>query len=165
MMLDVSRALKEPGKVFPLRVEEQIAPQEINGDTVTFEPALMEGSYTAVEHGSISIRGELTVRAHGHCANCLSEAAVEVREPFEELFILGGDPNDTEVFTYTGQELDLTHLAMSTAVLGLPLRFLCREDCDRVPAFNVPGVDVRLHDEELPVQRPFAALKQLLEDN
>ena len=163
MKLDVSRALKTPGESYPLDAEQAIAPQDVLGETVTFDPARLRGSYMALEGGNVAIRGTLTTVAHARCANCLAPAHADVSEPFEELFRLGGDPEDSEIFAYTGQEIDLERLAMSCAVLGLPMRFLCRESCSESPAFRDADVDVCLcQEEELPGQRPFAALKQLL---
>ncbi len=162
MKLDVSRALKQPGESFPLDVEQAIAPQVIGGETVRFDPARLTGTYMALEGGNIAVDLHLTTRAHARCANCLAPAQADVSEPIEELFHLGGDPEDSEIFCYTGQEVDLERLAMSYAVLGLPMRFLCREDCAEVPACDDADVDVCLCQKELPGQRPFAALKQLL---
>jgi uncharacterized metal-binding protein YceD (DUF177 family) len=163
MKLDVSRALKQPGESFPLDAEQAIAPQGIGGETVRFDPVKLRGTYMALEDGRIAVHCTLTATAHARCANCLAPAHADVREPVEELFLLGGDPGDSEIFTYTGQEIDLERLAMSYAVLGLPMRFLCGPDCDRAPEFRDADVDVCLCQKELPGQRPFAALKQLLE--
>ena len=162
MTLDVSQALKQPGTAMPMDAEQAIAPVEIGGDTVTFEPARLAGSFMALEGGDIVVRGILTTRAHARCANCLSPAEADVEEEFDEVFHLGGDPDDPEIFAYTGQELELEQLAMSTAVLGLPIRFLCREGCSRVPASDVADVVVSLAEDEERGQRPFAALKELL---
>ncbi len=165
MKLDVSRALKQPGESYPLDVEQAIAPQEIGGEIVRFDPAKLQGSYMALEDGRIAVRCTLTVTAHARCANCLAPARADVREAVEELFQLGGDPEDSEIFTYTGQEVDLERLAMSYAVLGLPMRFLCEADCGKAPEFRDADVDVCLCQKELPGQRPFAALKQLLDES
>ncbi len=162
MTFNVSRALKQPGTPFPLDVEQAIAPQEVGGETVTFEPARLKGSFMAVDNGKVELRGVLTARAHAHCANCLAPAEAAVEEAFDEIFEPGEDTGDPEVFTYTGQEIDPERLAMSTAVLGLPPRFLCREDCDGQPDYIDADVEVCLCQKELPGQRPFAALKQLL---
>ena len=120
MTLDVSQALKQPGTAMPMDAEQAIAPVEIGGDTVTFEPARLAGSFMALEGGDIVVRGILTTRAHARCANCLSPAEADVEEEFDEVFHLGGDPDDPEIFAYTGQELELEQLAMSTAVLHIP---------------------------------------------
>ncbi len=164
MKLDVSRALKLPGESFPLDAEQAIAPQMISGEEVRFDPARLKGTYMALEGGNIAVDLELTTTAHARCANCLAPAQSEVREPIEELLHLGGDPDDSEIFTYTGQEIDLERLAESFAVLGLPMRFLCREGCSEAPAYDDADVDVCLCQKELPGQRPFAALKQLLSE-
>lgn len=162
MKLDVSLALKQPGEPFPLDVEQAIAPQVIGGETVRFDPARLRGTYMALEGGSIAVDLHLTVRAHARCANCLAPAQADVSEAIEELIHLGGDPEDSEIFAYSGQEVDLERLAMSYAVLGLPMRFLCKEGCSEAPAYADADVDVCLCQKELPGQRPFAALKQLL---
>ncbi len=163
MKLDVSRALKQPGEPFPLDVEQAIAPQVIGGEEIRFDPVRLRGTYMALEGGNIAVDLRLTARAHARCANCLAPAHADVSEPIEELFLPGGDPEDSEIFCYTGQEVDLERLAMSYAVLGLPMRFLCREGCAKAPAYDDADVDVCLcQEEELPGQRPFAALKQLL---
>ena len=163
MKLDVSRALKQPGEPFPLDVEQAIAPQMISGEEVRFDPARLRGTYMALESGNIAVDLHLTTRAHARCANCLAPAQADVSEPIEELFHLGGDPEDSEIFAYSGQEIDLEQLAMSYAVLGLPMRFLCEEGCAKAPEYDDADIDVRLcQEEELPGQRPFAALKQLL---
>ena len=43
MFLDVSIALKHPGEPYAFRVEQEIAPQEIGGETITFDPAVLDG--------------------------------------------------------------------------------------------------------------------------
>lgn len=49
MFLDVSIALKHPGEPYAFRVEQEIAPQEIGGETITFDPAVLEGTYSTEE--------------------------------------------------------------------------------------------------------------------
>ena len=84
----------------------------------------------------------------------------EVENEFDEVFRRNGDQEDNEIFAYEGHEILLDKLVMSYAVMALPIRFLCREDC--------PGFEYR-DPEAVPsepgVQYPFAGLQQLLQDN
>ena len=59
-----------------------------------------------------------------------------------------------------GYEVSLDKLVMSYAVMALPIRFLCREDC---PGFEYRDPDA-VHDEP-GIQYPFAGLQQLLDNN
>ena len=148
MKLDVSDALSHPGQEYRFSGTQAIADQEIAGDTVRLDDCETEGSFMADEDGNIAVRGKLRTVAHAPCANCLAEAQAEV------------DPEDDEIFAYEGHEVSLDKLVMSYAVMALPIRFLCREDC--------PGFEYRDPDAvrtEPGIQYPFAGLQQLLDNN
>jgi uncharacterized protein len=158
MKLDVSLALKNPGQEYLFRGEQAIAPQEISGDTVTFDDAILEGTYFATDDGSVQVDGKLTTVAHAHCANCLEPASADIQATFRETFLRNGDPEDDEIFVYTGSCVGFEKLAMSYAVLALPMRFLCREDCPGLVGF----ADNDTCQKEMQNEHPFAALQQLL---
>ncbi|MGN0778373.1 MAG: YceD family protein [Aristaeellaceae bacterium] len=160
MKLNATLALKNPGQEYPFEGEQTIAPQEISGDTITFDPAQLKGVYSATEGGSVTVTGSLVTTAHGSCAKCLEPASVQIEAEFQETFQRDGDPEDDEIFAYEGYILDFEKLAMSYALFNLPMRMLCREDC---PGLLVsPDDDVCLCQKEAHTQRPFAALQQLL---
>ena len=158
MKLDVSQALKNPGQEYPFRGEQAIAPQEVGGDTVILDDAVLEGTYFAAEDGSVTVDGQLTTVAHAHCANCLEDASADIQATFRETFLRNGDPEDDETFAYTGFSIGFEKLAMSYAVLALPIRFLCREDCPGLVGF----ADNDSCQKEMQNAHPFAALPQLL---
>ena len=160
MKLDVTEALANPGQEFGFSGSQAIADQEIGGDTVSFEPCEVSGVLLAGDDGQISVRGILNTTAHARCANCLAPAEVDVETSFDETFQPWGDPEDDEIFLYSGREINLDKLVMSYAVMALPIRFLCREDC--------PGFEYSDRTEpagETGIQHPFAGLKQLLEQS
>lgn len=158
MDLDVSRALAQPGREFPFSGTQAIADQEIYGTVVKMDGCAVEGTFMADDQGNISVRGRIETVAHAPCANCLKDASAKVENEFDEEFIRNGDPEDDEIFAYEGHRVSLEKLVMSYAVMALPIRFLCREDC---PGFEytdrteVPG--------ESGIQHPFAGLRQLLD--
>ena len=161
-MLDVSTATRNPGTRYAYDVEQAIAPQNVCGETVTFEPAHLKGMMEAMENGDVEVDGKLTVQAHARCANCLKPASAVVECDYREVFQREGNPEDDEIFTYTGHVVELEKLAMSYTLLNLPMRFLCRPDCEDYAAYlEDPGTC----QKELPGQHPFAALQQLLEQS
>ena len=160
MKLDVSDALSHPGQEYRFSGTQAIADQEISGDTVRLDDCPVEGIFMADEEGNIAVKGKLRTVAHAPCANCLAEAQAEVENDFDEVFQRNGDPEDDEIFAYDGHEVSLDKLVMSYAVMALPIRFLCKEDC--------PGFEYRDPDavrNEAGIQFPFAGLQQMLDNN
>ena len=158
MELDVSTALSHPGQEFPFSGTQAIADQEIYGTVVRIDDCAVEGKYMADDEGTIHVEGRLVTRAYAPCANCLRDASAEVENDFDEDFLRNGDPEDDEIFAYEGHRVNLEKLVMSYAVMALPIRFLCREDC---PGFEYKDPDAA--PEEPGIQYPFAGLKQLLD--
>lgn len=158
MELDVSRALAQPGQEFPFSGTQAIADQEIYGTIVKIDDCAVEGTFMADDEGNVSVRGRIDTIAHAPCANCLQEASAKVENEFDEEFIRNGDPEDDEIFAYEGHRVSLDKLVMSYAVMALPIRFLCREDC---PGFEYTDrTDI---PQETGIQYPFAGLRQLLD--
>ncbi len=158
MKLDVSDALSHPGQEYSFSGTQAIADQEIGGDTVRIDDCAVGGVFLSDEDGNITVRGKLTTVAHAPCANCLEDASAEVGNEFDETFLRNGDMEDNEIFAYEGHEIPLDKLVMSYAVMALPIRFLCREDC---PGFEYR--DPEAAPSEPGIQYPFAGLRQLLE--
>ena len=129
MKLNVSEALHNPGQEYAFHGEQAIAPVDIGGETVVFDTAVLQGAFFTDDDGGVTVDGKLTTVAHAQCANCLEPASTDIEAPFHETFVRGGDPNDDEIFAYEGYQVEFDKLAMSYAVMALPIRFLCKEDC------------------------------------
>ena len=162
MKLDVTQAIRNAGTVYTFQGEQAMAPQDISGDRIALDDARVEGTFVAMENGDVVVDGTLTTVAHARCAYCLAPVSVTVKADYHETFVYGGDPEDDEVFSYDSGKIDLGKLVMSYTVLNLPMRFVCKENCAGIGDWESRGVSVRLSQEELPGQHPFAALKQLL---
>ncbi|MDD6051358.1 MAG: YceD family protein [Clostridiales bacterium] len=170
MKLDVLQALRNPGTEYAFSAEQELAPQEVSGSEITFDPVQLKGKLVAGEDGSVTVEGKLITVAHAQCAKCLAPAISTVEGDFRETFIHGGDPEDDESFAYNGGAIELDKLTLFYVMFNLPMRFLCKEDCPGLGMYA--GADVTigsgedvlttLCQDELNVQRPFAALQQLL---
>lgn len=135
MLLDVSRALRNPGEQFPFVHHECIPPQEISGETVTFDdPVILEGRYS-MSGDELTLDGTLTAAAHSRCCNCLEPATVSLRVPFHEVFtkverMTEEMEYDPDRWMFSGSKVELEHLTLTLALLELPIRFLCKPDCE-----------------------------------
>ena len=170
MKLDVLQALRNPGTEYAFSAEQELAPQDVGGSEVSFDAVKLTGKIVAGEDGSVTVEGKLSTVAHAQCAKCLAPAISEVEGEFRETFIHGGDPEDDESFAYNGSALELDKLTLFYVMFNLPMRFLCKEDCPGLDHYAGAGVTIStdedmtttLCQDELNVQRPFAALQQLL---
>ncbi len=169
MKLDVLHALRNPGTEYAFSAEQELPPQDVSGSEIVFDVVRLNGKLVAGEDGSVTVEGKLSTVAHAQCAKCLAPAISNVEGDFRETFIHGGDPEDDESFAYNGSALDLDKLTLFYVMFNLPMRFLCKEDCEGLGMYA--GTDVTmgsgedattLCQDELNVQRPFAALQQLL---
>lgn len=166
MELNVSEALRNPGQEYRFDGEQEIAPVDVLGEEVRFDNTRLAGTFFTGSDGSVTVDGELSATAHTRCANCLKPASTEIRIPFRETFRRDGDPEDDEQFAYTSSVVRFEKLAMSYAVLALPMRILCRADCPGMSDVDSEAHGFTLLAEEPPKgQRPFAALGKLLEQD
>ena len=170
MKLDVLHALRNPGTEYVFSVEQELPPQDVSGSEVTFDVVKLNGKLVAGEDGSVTVEGKLSTVAHSQCAKCLAPAISDVEGEFRETFIHGGDPEDDESFAYNGGAIEFDKLTLFYVMFNLPMRFLCKEDCEGLSMYLGADVTISTGDDEttslcqdeLNVQRPFAALQQLL---
>lgn len=168
MLLDVSNALRNLGESFPFTHKEKIAPQIILGETIEFdEPVLLSGTMEA-NQGVVYLSGELEAVVRAHCSRCLEPMSLKLKVPFNERFVRQGERSIfesldefEEVQAFEGYQIDLSELALSLAVLELPISFLCKEDCEGL------GYEQGLENEvnacqEAYSEHPFAALQKML---
>lgn len=171
MFLDITSALCAPGEEIPLNHRDVIPPQAIFGEEISFDDVLLEGSYSMVGE-SLHLTGILRAVAHGCCAGCLKPVDYKVEVPFDEIFTrltrfnqqeIEAQDEDDERLVFEGSKVDLSHLALTLAVLDLPMRFVCGEDCEALKAMQPSEIPItHACQKDMPDQHPFSALQQLL---
>ena len=166
MMLDISAAFRAPGSAIPFEHTEELPEAEILGELVVFpEPAVIKGTFSMTDE-TLVIKGRLTAKAKAACARCLTPVDYAVDVPVDESFQRVDPRIETEEdpweerLVFSGKAVDLSQLAMTLAVLDLPIRFLCREDCAGIPE-NITGEDPNQNEETLDDAHRFGALRQL----
>ena len=174
MLLDITMAIKSQGEEFPFLHHEEIPPQLVFGETITFDPVVMSGVYS-LEGNTLHLEGSLETCAHGKCAACLKDVAYPISVPFDENYhhmdrreVLASrqekeaGPLDEERLAFEGSRVDLSQLALTLAVLELPMRFLCEPPCTERLQLQEDDYPSHACQKELPDQHPFSALQQLL---
>lgn len=164
MLLDVSRALRSPGESFSFVHHERIAPQDIHGETVSFdEPVVLEGRFS-MSGDELTLDGKLTATAHSRCCNCLEPATVHLEVPFHEVFTKvdrtsAEQVEDPDRWVFSGSKAELEHLTLTLALLELPIRFLCRPDCD---GYKAMAPQYTAGPKDASRESPFSVLQQLI---
>ena len=170
MLLDISRALRAPGEEFPFLHRDEIPPQEVFRETIVFHDVLLSGHYSFAGE-RLQIRGTLPAVADGVCGGCLKPVKHPIEVEFDEIFtrqsryapVEDASLEEEERLMFEGSKVELSHLALTLAVLELPMRFECGEDCPALDAMQ-PDDDPHTHacQKDMPDQHPFSALQQLL---
>lgn len=170
MLLDISRALRAPGEDIFFEHSDCIPPQDIFGEEITFSDVVLKGFFSMAGE-SLHIRGTLTAVAHALCAGCLKPVAHEMEVEFDEIFTRisrfpqqeeARDEEDDERLEFEGSKVDLAHLALTLAVLELPMRFTCGEECEVLSDIQPDEQNTHACQKDMPDQHPFSALQQLL---
>lgn len=167
MTLDISQALRAPGEQIPFLHRDEIPPQEIFSEQITFDEVTLEGHFTML--GTVlHLQGVLHTVAHAHCSACLKPVDYPVDVQVDEVFNRVEDHRyqaeetdewDEEQLSFEGSKVELGHLVLTLTLLELPIRFLCEEGCAARPQEN----DENYACQKDPDQNPFSALQQLLE--
>ena len=110
------------------------------------------------------MEGELRTVAHAPCARCMQPASAPVIVRFDETFRRDANETEDESFRYEGKTLPLDHMTLTLVMLNLPMRFLCKEDCEGSPEWQAwQNASPKSSCEDgSPTQRPFEALQRLL---
>ena len=161
MILDIGRALSNPGVEYPFSLTASEMP--VDGDDLIPEDVCLTGVMIGAGE-SVMVRGDLEVLVSVQCARCLKPLKVPVSASFDEVYAREVDPEDPEKLAYTGSSLDVSEQVLAALVLNMPMRFLCREECPGL----CPSCGADLNrgpcscQKELPQQHPFSALPSLL---
>lgn len=91
-------------------------------------PARFQGECLSLGDGMILVTGTLCLTVHGACARCTKPASLAMEVPFSERFTREEDEEE-EIYPYFGDELDLQPALQEAALMALPTRLLCKEDC------------------------------------
>ena len=167
MALDVGKALKNPGQVFPFKTSLELPEMEVLSDPIRFEGIEAEGEFFCTGDHRISLRADVSATADSRCSRCLQPVQVPVKAQVDALYAKELDPEDPDLYAFEGNSLELTDAVKDALLLELPLQFFCRPDCKGL--CPVCGINLNKGtctcQEGNVVTGPFSALKDYVLGN
>lgn len=140
---------------------------------VAVSPLSFRGSLTHLGAGEVLLEGAAALTVEMPCARCLAPCRLELREPeLRQLIRPTRAEGDTQNLLdedfeidefYTAGNVDLTGIILRTLMMELPMRVLCKEDCEGIHLDDAG----RFHTEDdghargVPEASPFDVLKEL----
>jgi len=167
LALDVGKALKNPGQVFPFKTSLELPEMEVLSDPIRFEGIEAEGEFFCTGDHRISLRADVSATADSRCSRCLQPVQVPVKAQVDALYAKELDPEDPDLYAFEGNSLELTDAVKDALLLELPLQFFCRPDCKGL--CPVCGINLNKGtctcQEGNVVTGPFSALKDYVLNN
>ncbi|MBP2654976.1 MAG: hypothetical protein H6Q73_2545 [Firmicutes bacterium] len=124
MKINIAQLLQEIGACQSFRF--LCRPKILEDDSLVAGNIEVEGE--VVNIGSyLTVSGVIRGEANRTCNRCLKAYTASVVVPFNEKWRQAAD--DLEVFTYQGEEIDISELIRENLVLAEPIKSLCKETC------------------------------------
>ena len=166
MLLDVSRALKDPGQSYPFEAVAEIEPMTVLDDPVRFTNVRLTGEMVGTG-GGVRVSADVEADVDSRCALCLEPVHRHLAGNIDALCAREPDPEDPDQFPLEDFKVETNDLAREALVLALPMRFLCREDCKGLCPIcganrNTAPCTCQEGGER---QNPFSALSKLLTED
>ncbi|MFL5899609.1 MAG: YceD family protein [Solirubrobacterales bacterium] len=164
-IIDLARLSLSHGEGRRVDLPVRLEPLHLAGQDYAVSPDVVETRIDVSRpSGGYAFRLRFPLRIEGPCVRCLEGAAfetgVDAREVAQE------DTEDEELLSpyVEDEELDLGRWAHDAAVLAIPARFLCREDCAGLcPACgeSLNDADPADHEHETAFDPRWAKLREL----
>ena len=167
MALDVGKALKNPGQVYPFEAAVELPEMDVLGDPVHFVDVKLTGEFFCTGDHRISLRAEARAEAQTRCSRCLEPVQVPVQAQIDAIFAKEAEPDDPDLYVFEGHALELTDAAKDALLLELPLQVFCAPDCKGL----CPVCGTNLNHSTCSCQEgnvatgPFSALKDYVLNN
>ena len=162
--MDVSRALKNPGQIFPFETSVTLEPMEYMADPLSFEEISVKGEFLCAGNDRISLTGEVSARADTRCSRCLDPVSFPMTAQLDAVYDRQPDPEDPDLYSFEASTIELTDAVRDALLLNMPMRVLCSEDCrglcSRCGANLNQGPCTCQEGAE--VTNPFSALKSIV---
>ena len=128
---------EEKAEIFPV-----LADMEQQGEVVFSSPVRIQAMVCCSSDNTCNLKGEVEARLNLKCGRCLKEFVFPLKAVFSLVFARMDDDTDEEMqeeremaaeeagmIPFTGEELDLCEAVQEQVIMALPVRPLCREDC------------------------------------
>jgi uncharacterized protein len=129
-IIDLARLSLSHGEGARLELPVRLDPLRLGGQTYEPPAAPLETRIDVSRPSSgYAFRLRFPLRVEGPCMRCLEAAVVEADVDAREVDSQGTEDEELRSPYVVDDELDLGRWAHDAAILALPSRILCREDC------------------------------------
>jgi uncharacterized protein len=128
-IIDLARLSLSHGEGRRLEVPVQLEPLELGGQAYVVPGAVDARLDVSRPSGGYAFLLRFPLRIEGPCMRCLEAAMLETEVDAREVAHDETDDEELRSPYVANEELDLGRWAHDAAVLAIPARFLCREDC------------------------------------
>lgn len=164
-IIDLARLSLSHGEGRRLDLPVRLEPLELAGQTYAVSPETVATRLDVSRpSGGYAFRLRFGLRIEGPCMRCLEPAALETEVDAREVAQDNTDDEELRSPYVEHEELDLGRWAHDAAVLTIPTRFLCREDCAGlcpVCGESLNDADPADHEHETASDPRWAKLKEL----
>ncbi len=166
MLLDVSRAFKDPGQSYPFEAEAVIEPMIVLDDPVRFTNVRLSGQMVGTGE-AVRVSASVEADVESRCALCLEPVHRHLTAEIDALFAREPDPDDPDQFLLDGYKIETDDIAREALLLELPMRFVCSETCKGICPICGTNRNIALCtcQEGGERQNPFSALSKLLTED
>jgi uncharacterized protein len=164
-IIDLARLSLSHGEGRRLDLPVRLEPLELAGQTYAVSPETVATRLDVSRpSGGYAFRLRFGLRIEGPCMRCLEPAALETEVDAREVAQDNTDDEELRSPYVEHEELDLGCWAHDAAVLTIPTRFLCREDCAGlcpVCGESLNDADSTAHEHDTAPDPRWAKLKEL----
>jgi len=167
-IIDLARLSLTHGEGTRLELPVRLEPLELGGQTYVPSggPPLTRIDVSRPSGGH-AFRLRFPLRVEGPCMRCLEPAVVEVEVGAREVDQANTEDEELRSPYIVDDELDLGRWAHDAAILALPPRILCREDCAGlcpVCGESLNDADLAEHEHDTAPDTRWAKLDELKPD-
>ena len=115
--------------VVPVETEMDLSDQEVQGICPFVQPVRVTGTVEYVD-GVVMLRADVQYRFDGVCDRCAESFSRDVTLPISHVLVASLNDESNEDFVLLEDfQLPLDELVRTDLFLSLPMKSLCREDC------------------------------------
>lgn len=132
MKLDVSEITAANGAILDFAYNEEPEAIALPTDEVWLDkPVAFSGRLTN-HNGTLKLDGKMDVGYSSKCYRCLRDVSGVLKLDISEDIIKDGTASEDDVYTYSGNTVDMDRIVRDNIILNIPMKQLCREDCQGI---------------------------------
>lgn len=168
MIVNVLDVLRETGLKQDIKGKLAFDNVTYLGEDFEFVTAPVFDGYIFNNGQSLSLKGNVSTTIRVNCARCMCAIEREFDYEIDETLIReDSEPDpDGEAIVFSGEEIDISDLAMNGFFVNVPGKFLCSEDCKGL----CPECGTNLNEKDCgcaedAIDPRWEALKNIMDNN